>query len=141
MTTFEHHVQGLPAGTRVLMTAWRVSRSALRASASGELAPLRECLGTPGPDMRLAWTVRERQGVTRAVCELSDPTGAVRVLLRDEEATLTTDGTLLHASSPSLELSVDTSRDGLVLYARTAVLAALGLPGGCYEVDLAQGLC
>lgn len=141
MTTFERHVESLGAGARVLATAWRVSRSALRASASGTLAPMRECLGTPGPDMRLAWTVRERQGVTRAVCELSDPTGTVRVLLRDEEVTLTPDETLLHASSPSLELSVDTSRDGLVLYARTTVLADLGLPGGCYEVDRAQGSC
>lgn len=101
-----------------LRIAWRVSRSAWPHPASRE-----------GPDPEIEFRIETASAGW--VAATTNVPGTELPCSRGA-ATIRTEGDLLHIDAPGL-LSA-TFRDGAPLYAFTPMLAALGIPGGRYEL-------
>jgi hypothetical protein len=115
---------------------WSVSRRALRESKR----PPAMTLAEQGPELDLCWELDLESGQGRAV--LCDPATGARQTLAQAPVRWTADQELIHIEArdnaemlllATLRVEGDAAR---VLYARSPLLAALGLGGGRYEVAL-----
>jgi hypothetical protein len=127
-----------PPALETVAIRWSLSRAALRASKThAKFAPVVTAISEAGPDLELCWQLDLE--TDRAGALLRDPAGAEHALARGS-LHHSLDGDLLHAEVDEggetlLAATVRISgADARVLYARTSLLAALGLGGGRYEV-------
>lgn len=98
------------------------------ATVAWEIAP--DALSAAGRAV-LTWTIDLVTATAHATLDLD---GRVRVL-RECSVTIERDPSgLTHALAPDALLLAAICPDGTTLYARTSLLATLGVPGGRYEV-------
>jgi hypothetical protein len=131
-------VQAAPAIETVTIR-WSLSRQALRNSkAAPAFVAMVACIAEHGPDLELRWKLDLDE--VRAEVSLIDPATGSSTRLTQAAFRHTIDDDLSHfevreGAGILLTATVRTGDvDARVLYARTSLLAALGLGGGRYEV-------
>lgn len=133
-----------PQRCRCVTVRWEISRAAIHASRP-DLVPAEVPVAVSGAPVLLEWRVDLHEtGTVTAHASLFDPTCDRMTPLLSTSSSLYSlgegptwieDGSMLHIDIPGLlKLSFRSSEgNGALLYARTNVLADLGLPGGRYE--------
>lgn len=140
VATATRRAVNIPAtGMELVTIRWSLSRAALRAANHERRCdPLLSGIAEQGPDLELRWRVS--LGDTSAEALLFDPVTAAEHALLKGALRHTRDGDLLHievrdGSETPLAATVRTSgTESRVIYAKTTILALLGLRGGRYEV-------
>src|SRR5262245_7743045 len=128
------NVPSAPASLESVTIRWSVSRQAIRASKR----PRAIAVSEQGPELELVWELGLESGQAEAV--LRDPAANARETLAHGAVHWTTDDDLVHIEARNgadmLLLATVRVEGGTprVLYARSPLLAALGLGGGRYEV-------
>jgi hypothetical protein len=123
--------------TATLRVRWIVSRAAVRAAAP---APIRDSVAETGGDVELLWRIACADGaVHEAEASLLDTGETVWHALAGAGGRLAEADGLLHVDidgpGPALRATWRRTPNGVdLLYTATSALAALGLPGGRYEI-------
>jgi hypothetical protein len=138
-TTTRRAALSVQGALETVTIRWSLSRQALRsAKVSPALGAAVSRIGEVGPDLDLRWTLDLDE--SHGAATLVDPATGSTTQLSHASFRHTIDGDLSHfeARDGATVLLTATVRtgdtDARVLYARTSLLAALGLGGGRYEV-------